>query len=714
MQRRFFGSVLLVSICLVAAFAVSTLADGVILPDEPEYGWLSVMYHDVDIVIRDGVATTHIDQSFRNDTGRDVEGQYIFPLPPGAVVSSFTMWVDGEALEAQVLDADEARAIYEDFVRRAIDPALLEYIGRDAVSARIFPIPAGGERRIEITYTELLAAESGTYRYRYPLDTERFSASLLERVSISVDLQTSAPLKAVYSPSHELELVRSGGNAAEVAYEDAHVRPSKDFFLYYSVSQDAMGMTLLTYRAPDEGGYFLLIVTPPEQASYDIAIPKDLVFVLDTSGSMSGEKIEQAKVALRFILDNLNPEDRFAIVAFAEASQTLQTELVSVSADNIAQAKSWISMLSASGGTNIDEALPLGLSLFEVNDRPQFLVFLTDGEPTVGEEDPVKIAAHALAANDTNARLFTFGVGYNVNTVLLDQLAQENRGTTTYVLPGENLEVTVSAFYRKIASPVLADLQLDIAGVTSVDEIDVYDLYPVDLPDMFRGSQLLILGRYRGEGDTLITLSGNADGIDTSFSTMATFSDLALEDVFLPRLWAGRRISYLLNQIRLYGESDELVDAIIELSTRYGIITPYTSFLVDEDGLSYEEAADAIRTSAAAPASGMNAVVGSSSLQALSEAETVQAEVEGVRIVEERTYFFRNDVWVDSEYEDEETMDILIYSTAYFDLTDIVSWIAPHLALGEHIIIRVGDIYVQIGNDGLETLSQDQIGLLSE
>jgi len=709
MQRRILGPILLVSICLVAALSISSLADGIILPDEPEYGWLSILYHDVDVTIRDSVVTTHIDQNFRNDTGRDVEGQYVFPLPPGAVVSSFTMWIDGEALEAQILDADEARALYEDFVRHAIDPALLEYVGRDAVSARIFPIPAGGERRIEITYTELLAAESGTYRYRYPLDTERFSASPLERVSISVDLETSTPLKAIYSPSHELELVRSSGNAAEVTYEEANLRPSKDFFLYYSVSPNAMGMTLLTYRAPDEDGYFLLIVTPPEQEASETAIPKDLVFVLDTSGSMSGEKIEQAKVALRFILDNLNPEDRFAIVAFSGYSQTLQTKLVAVSAENISQAKSWISTLSASGGTNIDEALPLGLSLFDENDRPKFLVFLTDGEPTVGEEDPVKIAAHALAANESGARVFTFGVGYNVNTMLLDQLAQENRGTTTYVLPGENLEVTVSAFYRKIASPVLADIELDIDG-----GIDVFDLYPMALPDMFRGTQLLILGRYHGEGSAQITLSGNAGGIEIAFVTMESFPGMALEDVFLPRLWAGRRISYLLNQIRLYGESDELVQSVIELSQRYGIITPYTSFLMDADEYSYEEAADAIRVSAAAPSTGMNAVAGSSSLQALSEAETVQAEVEGVRIVEDRTYFYRDDIWVDSEYADQEAMAIVIYSNAYFDLSDIVAWIGPHLALGEHIILRIGDIYVQIGDEGLEELSQDELALLSE
>jgi Ca-activated chloride channel homolog len=707
MRRSMSWATLLVSLVYLAAISAGALADGVILPDHPEHGWLSVVYHDVDVTIRDGVATTHIDQLFRNDLNRDIEGQYVFPLPPGAVISSFTMWVNGEALEATILDADEARAIYEDFVRRAIDPALLEYIGRDTVSARIFPIPAGGERRIEITYTELLSAEAGTYRYRYPLDTERFSALPLERMSISIDLETSVPLKAVYSPSHSLELGRLTEMTASVQFEDSNVRPTKDFFLYYSVSPDDMGMTLLTYRSPNEDGFFMLIVTPPDQAGSETAIPKDLVFVLDTSGSMGGDKIAQAKEALRFILDNLSPDDRFAVIAFSDYNEALQTALTTVTPENIGLAKNWISNIAAGGGTNIDDALLLGFSLFEDNQRPQFLVFLTDGEPTVGEQDPVTIAAHAASANATGARLFSFGVGNNVNTVLLDQLAQENRGTTTYVLPGENLEVSVSSFYRKIASPVLADITLDIEG------IEVFDIHPVDFPDIFRGTQLLILGRYRGEGDAQVTLAGNSLGIQTSFVANLSFSGVSLEDGFLARLWAGRKIAYLLNQVRLYGESDELLNSIITLSHRYGIITPYTSFLVDGDDASYEEAADAVRQTTAAAPSGANAVAGSSSLKALSEAETVQSDVQGVRIVDDRTYFYTEGIWVDSEHVDQETLDIALYSDAYFELLSLVEWIGPHLAIGDAIILRIGTVFVQIGEEGMEELSEGQRASLS-
>ena len=719
MKRCIPWSTFVVSLGLMIGYSVSTLADGFILPDHPEQGWLSIVYHDVEVTIRDGVVTTHVDQLFRNDTGRDVEGRYVFPLPPGAVVSSFTMWVDGEALEARILDAAEARAIYEDYVRRAIDPALLEYVGRDTLSARIFPIPAGGERRIEITYSELLSAEGGTYRYRYPLDTERFSARPLERVTISIDLQTTAPLSAVYSPTHALGIVRTAEDEATGLFEAYSVLPSQDFLLYYSVSLDAMGMTLLTYRVPGEDGFFLLIVTPPELTGSAAAIPKDLVLVLDSSGSMSGRKIEQAKEALRFILENLNPDDRFAVISFSGYGSALQTQLAPVSAANIAQATAWVSGIEAQGGTNIDDALSLAFSLFEANERPRFLIFLTDGEPTVGEVDPATIAEHAVAANVTEARVFVFGVGNDVNTVLLDQLAQENRGTTTYVLPGENLEVSLSSFYRKIASPVLADTMLAIDGVdgvaagNGVDAVDGFDVYPTVLPDIFRGTQLLVLGRYRGDGETRITVSGNVGGVATAYTTLQAFPGSTLESAFLPRLWAGRKISYLLNQIRLYGENDELVDTVVSLSRRYGIITPYTSFLVDADAGSAEEAADAVRQAAAAPATGVSAVQGATSLKTLSEAETVQAAVEGVRIVEDRTYFFRDGVWVDSEYADQETIDIVAYSDAYFELTDIVPWLGPHLAIGERVVIRVGNVFVQIGEEGLKELPDDIIEALS-
>ncbi len=690
----------LVVLVALAAFVAPVLADGFILPDPPDVGRLVVVYHDVTIDVHDGIVTTRVDQAFRNDTGRTLEGRYVFPVPPGAVVSGFLMWVDGEALEAQILDADEARAIYEDYVRRAIDPALLEYVGRSALSARIYPIRPGEERRIQITYSELLSADGGVYRYRYPLDPERLSARPIERVTIAVTLTMTTPLTTAYSPSHELDLERPDAWSAKGTYHASDILPTADFLLYYAASSDDVGLTLLTERAPGDDGFFLLVAAPSDALASATALPKDLVLVLDRSGSMSGEKIDQAKSALSFILRNLDAEDRFAVVWFSDFVEGAPSGLVPASPTAIADALAAVGPIEATGGTNIDTVLRRAFAMFEPGDRPRFLIFLTDGEPTVGEQDPARIAERALAANTTAARLFAFGVGYNVNTVLLDQLAQENRGTTTYVLPDENLEIALSSFYRKIASPVLSEPNL------SIDEVSAFDVYPRILPDVFRGSQLLVLGKYRDAGVGRVVLSGLAEGGSAEYVLVQEFPAASAGASFLPRLWAGRKIAHLLDQIRLYGESDELVNEVVALSKQYGVITPYTSFLIDDENISAEEAADAVYR-AAAPASGASAVQASSALKSLAGAETVQPADERLQVVEGRAYYLRDGTWADGTYAGEETIDVAPYSAAYFDLLDVVPWIGPHLAVGETVIIRVGAVFVRIAEGGYEELPAD-------
>lgn len=709
-MRRDLGIGWIGLVILFGLISVTAYSDGLIIPDEPSWGWLSIVYHHVEVSIQDGVVTTHVDQLFRNDTTRSMEGRYVFPLPPGAVVSDFAMWVDDEKLEAKVLPAEEAREIYEGYVRRALDPALLEYVGRDTLAARIFPVPPGEERRIALTYTEILQVDQGLYRYRYPLDTERFSARPLESVRVAVELETNTPLKAIYSPSHPLYIQRQDERLASAVYEERNVLPSEDFFLYYSVSQEEMGMTLLTYRVPEEDGFFLLVLSPRVEISSTAAIPKDIVFVLDQSGSMYGEKIAQAKEALDFILQNLNPEDRFAVVSFSDAVEACTSGPVTVTSESVSGALAWVERVEAGGGTNIDAALTTAFSLFDLDEetRARFVIFLTDGEATVGAIEPLTIIQNAKEANGTQARLFIFGVGYDVNTFLLDRLAQENHGTTMYVAPGENLEARLVSFYSKIASPVLSSPYL------KVDSVGIFDVYPAALPDLFRGSQLLVLGRYRGSGEAQIDLGGETEEGSNRFTYAGSFLEIDLEDSFLPRLWAGRKIAYLLDQIRLYGESDELIDSVIRLSTRYGIITPYTSFLVEE-GRQYsaEEMRSAVGAATSAPATGKQAVLGSSSLRTLAEGETVQQSGTAVRYVEDRTFFLRDGVWVESSYQDEPTIDIAAFSSAYFELLDIIPEVAPYLALGDRLVVKVGDRYLRIGEGGLEELTDPVIGLLT-
>ena len=698
-----------VPLALLASVALSLAAgaDGLILPDHPERGWLTIVDHHVRVEIVDGVATTRVDQRFRNDSHVPLEGRYIFPLPPGAVVNGFAMWVDGQPTEAAVLPAEEARAVYEDYVRRMIDPALLEYVGRDTLSARVFPIPPGGVRRIEISYSEILTPEQGLYRYRYPLDTERFSARPLEEVTVEIDLSTSIPLQAVYSPTHAMTVDRLGPNRAVAVHRASDLLPVSDVLVYYSVSPDEMGLSLFTYRTPGEEGYFLLLVNPRFDADAT-SVPKDLLLVLDRSGSMSGDKIEQAKEALSFILRSLNPEDRFAVLAFNDVVESAQGGLTPVSPEAVAAAVAWVRRLEASGQTNIDEALEVALSMTTSSERPTAVVFLTDGEPTVGERDPIRITEHAVAWNHAAARLFCFGVGYNVNTVLLDRLTLENRGTSAYVQPGEDLEGVLASFYAKIAHPVLSDPTLSIQGV------DTFRVHPGVLPDVFRGSQLLLVGRYRGSGDAAITLTGQVLGSEARFAYERAFPEVSLLHAFVPRLWAGRRIAYLIDQIRLYGESDELVDEVIYLSTRYGIITPYTSFLVEEgaDDFSAEELAQRLGA-AAAPATGSFAVQSSDALRSLAEAEIVATPGVAVKVVDDRVYFLRDDVWTDSAYADEDTIRIAYLSDAYFALTRELPWIAPHLAIGDALIVRVGQQFVEVGEEGVEVPTPELIDLLT-
>jgi len=519
----------------------------------------------------------------------------------------------------------------------------------------------------------VLQAESGIYRYLYPLDTERFSAYPLEDVQIDVNLKTSSALQAVYSPTHKITVSKETDKQASVHYAEENVLPQKDFILYYSVLPEEMGMTLLTYKAAGENGFFLLIVSPNVKDE-ETVIAKDLVFVLDTSGSMSGEKIVQAKEALNFVLQNLNPEDRFAVVSFSDYPRAQSNKLLPVNQETRREAGDWVRKLDANGGTNIDEALVTALSLFEENDRPHYVIFLTDGEPTVGKTDPLTIIADASNANVVGARVFSFGVGYDVNTILLDS---------------------------KIASPVLT------SPVITIEGIDTYDTYPNPLPDIFRGSQLLLAGRYRGDGEATITMNGDVGGKTISFIAKRGFPALALDADFLPRVWAGRKIAYMLDQLRLYGESEELVDEVIALSKRYGIITPYTSFLVEEEPLSADQMAQRMSQAAAAPASGKQAVVGASAVRSLAQDEAAPPEVETVRTVDDRAFFLRDGIWVESTYADEETIKIVAFSSAYFDILALKPELAPFFALGDRLILKVGSAYMEIGPEGADALTSE-------
>jgi Ca-activated chloride channel family protein len=703
MKKRVFLMSLVIVGLLFSACGVA-YADGVIIIDPPpgvpppDTPNLTIKYHRVTVDINDQVASTEVDQIFLNESLYDLEGIYIFPLPEEAAISEFAMYVDGERWEGEILPRDEARRIYEDIVRSRLDPALLEYVGRDTFKASIFPIPPGDERRVELAYGQVLENNGGLVKYVYPLDTERFSAEPLEEVVITVRVHSAQEIRAIYSPSHDVAIDRINEHTAAVSFEAANVLPDRDFELYYTVSDEDFGLNLLSYRGSGEDGFFLLLVAPRVEVDERELVAKDVILVLDTSGSMEGEKIAQAKSSLEYILDHLNPEDRFNIVAFSTSVRTYAREPQPAAEGD--DARRFIDDLRAVGGTNIDLALAEALVMAD-GERPQIVIFLTDGLPTEGVTDSDRIVANVSRQASDNVRIFTFGVGDDVNTFLLDTVAQDNRGASSYVRPNESIQEEVSSFYAKVSMPLLADIELDFG------DLRVEDTYPYPLPDLFAGSQLVMVGRYREGGSTDIILSGEVNGEVQEFVYKdLSFSSRGGED-FIPRLWATRKIGYLLNQIRLHGEGRELIDEIVELSVRYGIMTPYTSFLVDEDQDIFtsegrEEAAGEMWREAEAtpaPAMGAGAVQDAEEREALRSSERVQDNSEAIKYARDRVFVLRDGVWTDTTYDG--SMEIVKVG---FGGDDYFALIAAHpdwgyyFSVGQEVIVVLDGVAYQVAD----------------
>lgn len=545
---------------------------------------LEVTYHHVQAKIQGQVATTSVDQEFYNPNDRQLEGTYIFPVPKGAQINKFSMEVGGKEMEAELMSAEKARRIYEDIVRKMKDPALLEYAGRDIFKVRIFPIEAHSKKRVKVSYTQILPSDAGLVSYLYPLNTEKFSAKPIPNVSVKLELDTKQPLKSIYSPSHSVEIQRHGDHRATIGFEAKDVKPDTDFQLYYSLEQGDLGVNVMAYKPDSEDGYFLLLAAPAFAPKNNHVIPKDVTFVLDTSGSMAGSKLTQAKKALLFCIENLNEGDRFEIIRFSTETEPLFNKLVDANDANRRRAREFIKELKPIGGTALDDALTKALdSKSARSERPFVVIFLTDGMPTLGNTDENQIVAHVTrrgkdGESESTTRVFCFGIGHDVNTHLLDKITEATRAFSQYVLPEEDLEVKVSSFFTKIKEPLLTNLKLAFP-----DGVRTSKLYPAALPDLFKGEQLIVAGRYSGSGEGKVVIQGKVNGEARHFAFKTDFPDQASEYEFIPRLWATRRIGYLLDEIRLHGENKELRDEVTELARRYGVVTPYTSYLIVED-----------------------------------------------------------------------------------------------------------------------------------
>jgi Ca-activated chloride channel family protein len=534
----------------------------------------------VDARVRDQVAEVQVSQTFHNPGSVVIESEYLFPLPEEGAIQNFVLLVDGRELPGRILPKDEARRTFEEIVRTKRDPALLEYMGRGLFRTSVFPIPPGADRKVTMRYTQICKRDRDVVEFVYPFGTQKFTAKPIQRLSLTLRIESRDAIKSLYSPVYDARVERLGDHDARVTLDQRDVVPTTDFRLVYTLAEGALGATVLSYRpSTGEDGYFLLLASPEVKPPDVRTRPKTVVFVLDRSGSMAGKKIEQARNALRFVLNNLRDDDTFNIVAYDDRVETFRPELQRYSSRTRDEAERFVDNIREGGSTNIDAALQTALTMVPDDDRPSYILFLTDGLPTAGETNEMAIADRGRRANKYRARVFAFGVGFDVNARLLDRLSGGNSGTSEYVKPDENIEAHVSRFYSKMTSPVLSDIRIELTGT------DVNRTYPRDLPDLFEGGQLIWSGRYRQGGRTTIRLSGKVGGERRSFEFPADLAstDRGTAHDFVERIWALRRVGFIIDQIDLHGQNKELVDELVSLSTRYGILTPYTSFLADEN-----------------------------------------------------------------------------------------------------------------------------------
>ena len=734
----------------MGALAVAGLAAALLRPSPAEgQGWIDPpvgvrdwgvvkLRTDVEVRITGRVAQVEVEEWFEN-RGRAVgEGVYLYPLPGEAVFSSFSLYQGDQELRGETMDAEAARAIYEEIVRQRKDPALLELVGHGLVRARVFPIEAGQQRKVTLRYTQVLDRAGDAVHFRYaaggaapgvtprPIPMPRPAAGEPGHGGVRRPAPDPAPIRFTliadgstyrdpFSPTHELRVDRRDG--------ELRVRPEAelqgDFSVFLPLARAAIGLTLATHRPSAEPGYFMLTLSPGT-VERERGTPRDVVAVVDVSGSMSGQKMEQTREALYQLIGSLSERDRFRLIAFSSGVTAAAEGWSRADRAGVEAARRWVAGLRAEGGTNIAGALEEAFRLESAGNRLPIVIFLTDGLPTVGEQDPERIAAAAERRRGAT-RVFAFGVGYDANTYLLDRLSAAGRGSTEYVEPGEDVEQALGTLAAKITHPVLTDVRIDDAPVRFTE------IHPVDLPDLFAGEDMVVFGRYEGSGGGALRVAGTRDGRAERFGITADFPGHGTANDFIPRLWASRKLGELTRQVRLNGADPELVEEIRRTALRYGLLSEYTAYLVQEPlaDLAVGNGSRALQLEALAVAAAPAAATGQAAVKA-SEAARARREVAsaadlavaeeameerlagtGRRVVAGRTFEQRDGVWteVGSSRETVREVSIRAYGAAYFELLRRAPELRPVVTELEPVVVRGARVAIRIGDEGRETLS---------
>ena len=624
------------------------------------------------------------------------EGRVIVPLPPDSVVTDLTLGDGTQTLEGRLLDADDASRIYEEIVRRLLDPALLRSLGDDLYEIKAFPVPRGETRTVTYTVTTPLTAEGGEAVIEAPWSrmSPRPAAA-----SLSAQIDVPWEVRSAIAPGHVPAVVREGSGQLSVSWESPDGwTAERDFRLHLAGGEGLVDARLLAHRSAtdgDEDGYFALLLAPALETDEQVA--RDIVIVLDRSGSMQGEKIVQARDAAIRILDRLGAGDRFGIVSFSSSVSSFEGMLHPAS--NAEQGREWVKGIRAEGLTNISGALGEAMDLLP-GDRPATVVFLTDGLPTAGVEDRDGIVAAASATAPEQVQLFAFGVGYDVDAVLLDSLTSRFTGSSHYVTPDERIDTEVGLLSERISSPVLLGTALSFELPDDASEPTVSSLAPVSLGGIFAGEQTLITGRYQGSGAVTVVLTGQAAEGEQRFAYELSLPGSA-DDAGVALLWAQRRIADLLTELRIEGQREGLIEEIIAIANRFGIVTPYTSYLAEEPDFVFNEPAamDAMADdAAAAPSSGRAAVDAAEAVAELEEGATEHITPDAARLVGTRTYYLASylseDMWIEEGFDrsgpEPDTLLLDVARLAQLQSDD------PHLVAASALGTRV----VALGADG--------------
>lgn len=563
--------------------------------------WDPIEVESVDafVVLLEGTATTTLDIRVRNHSGTQAEAVILLPVPQGAAVHSFLF--EGQSAEptARLLPREEARRLYREIVQRALDPALLEFAGANFVQTSVFPVPANGTQRLRLTYENLQEINGTRYDYLLPR-SEALNSRIPWRVSVRVSAKS--PIASIYSPTHEIVSERVDEKSWTVKIADASVTNPGPFRLSTLLDREGVSATLFAYPDPAAGGgYFLLMAgTPVRLVDARARIQREVILVLDRSGSMAGEKMDQARAAALQVIEGLAEGEAFNIVDYSTNVERFAAAPVVKNRETVLAAREYLKNLLPNGGTNIHDALvealrqaPAGKNFLPI------VLFLTDGLPTVGRSTESAISAAVEQGNPQQRRIFAFGVGADVNVPLLDRIADLTRASTAYVLPGEDVEVKVAQVFDRLYGPVFSSPSLTVVAEDGAPRTDrVHDLAPALLPDLFEGEPLIVLGKYRGNGPLNLMLTGKFLGEEKSFNFQFQLDSATTRNAFVPRLWASRRIAYLVDEIRrlqadsAFGNAGggiaqdprfrELADEILRLSTEFGVLSEYTSFLATE------------------------------------------------------------------------------------------------------------------------------------